>query len=250
MIFQNFGFNRQIIKAAGAPAPNYVSGASVIYDFGYSTSYPGSGTTVYDVSGNGTNGTLVNSPTFSSGNGGYLSFNGTNQRVSYTGYYNSAFTVQMFWKQPAGDYPASGGKQYPGLAGQVNNNGIILGIDTGWPNSSGIYGQWWYGADGATGGGVYIDVSAGIDIRNNWVLYTLSSNGTNSYKYYVNGTNVATNTTTRDRTGYTPTNQAIDLAYSQWSSQYQLGAMMSYLVYPFQLSDSEVTQNYNIFSAR
>lgn len=241
MIFQNFGFNR-VIKKAAASGPNYVSGASVIYDAGYSTSYPGSGTTIYDVSGNGNNGTLAGSPTFTTN---YLSFNGSNQRITYSGYFNSAFTVQMYWRQPT-----SGGKTYPGLASQYQNNGVVLGVDTGWPNSSGVFAQWWYGASGNTGGNAYIDVSAGIDIRNNWTLFTLSSNGTNSYKYYVDSTNVATNTTTYDRTLYTPTNQTVYLAYNASNSEYQLGDMMAYLVYPYQLSDSEVTQNYNIFNAR
>ena len=39
-------------------------------------SYPGSGTTWTDLSGNGNNGTLVNGPTFNSANGGSLSFDG------------------------------------------------------------------------------------------------------------------------------------------------------------------------------
>ena len=45
-------------------------------------SYPGSGTTWYDVSGNGNNGTLNNGPTFDSGNGGAIVFDGTNDYIS------------------------------------------------------------------------------------------------------------------------------------------------------------------------
>jgi hypothetical protein len=40
-------------------------------------SYPGTGTLWTDRSGNGNNGTLVSTPTFNSGNGGSLSFDGT-----------------------------------------------------------------------------------------------------------------------------------------------------------------------------
>jgi len=44
-------------------------------------SYGGSGTTWTDRSGEGNNGTLENGPTFDSGNGGSINFDGTNDRV-------------------------------------------------------------------------------------------------------------------------------------------------------------------------
>ena len=44
-------------------------------------SYPGTGTTWLDRSGNGNHGTLTNGPTFSSANGGSLIFDGTNDYV-------------------------------------------------------------------------------------------------------------------------------------------------------------------------
>jgi hypothetical protein len=47
---------------------------------GVTKSYPGTGTTWFDLAG-GTNSTLVNSPTYSTADGGYFAFNGTN---SYT----------------------------------------------------------------------------------------------------------------------------------------------------------------------
>jgi hypothetical protein len=47
-------------------------------------SYPGSGTTWTDLSGNGNNGTLTNGPTFSSDNGGSIFFDGTDDFVTNT----------------------------------------------------------------------------------------------------------------------------------------------------------------------
>jgi hypothetical protein len=44
-------------------------------------SYPGSGTTWRDLSGNGNNGTLENSPTFDSANGGSIVFDGVNDYI-------------------------------------------------------------------------------------------------------------------------------------------------------------------------
>ena len=44
-------------------------------------SYPGSGTSWLDLSGQGNNGTLTNGPTFSSNNGGSIVFDGTNDYI-------------------------------------------------------------------------------------------------------------------------------------------------------------------------
>jgi formylglycine-generating enzyme required for sulfatase activity len=51
-------------------------------DAGITPSYPGSGTTWTDLSGNRNNGTLVNGPTYSSANGGSIVFDGVNDYVT------------------------------------------------------------------------------------------------------------------------------------------------------------------------
>jgi hypothetical protein len=55
------------------------SGLVLALDAANIKSYSGSGNTWSDLSGNGGNGTLVNSPTYVSANGGSLSFNGSSQ---------------------------------------------------------------------------------------------------------------------------------------------------------------------------
>jgi hypothetical protein len=52
-------------------------------DAGQTASYSGSGSTWTDLSSTGNNGTLVNSPTYSSTNGGSLEFNGTNNYITF-----------------------------------------------------------------------------------------------------------------------------------------------------------------------
>lgn len=59
--------------------PIVTSGLVLYLDAGNASSYPGSGTTWTDLSVSGNNATLFNSPTFSSSNGGYFIFNGSNQ---------------------------------------------------------------------------------------------------------------------------------------------------------------------------
>lgn len=66
------------------------------WDAGNTRSYPGSGTTWTDLSGRNNTGTLTNGPTFSSSNGGYITFDGTNDYIdcgsNYSGLFGSGFT--------------------------------------------------------------------------------------------------------------------------------------------------------------
>lgn len=63
--------------------PQIVRDGLVLYlDAANTKSYPGSGTTWNDLSGNGNNGTLVNGPTFDSGNNGSIVFDGVNDYIS------------------------------------------------------------------------------------------------------------------------------------------------------------------------
>ena len=62
-------------------SPNIVTeGLVFCYDAGDQISYPGTGTTWTDIVGS-SNGTLTNGPTFDTGNGGSLKFDGANDYV-------------------------------------------------------------------------------------------------------------------------------------------------------------------------
>lgn len=83
--------------------PQIVRDGLVLYlDAGNKKSYPASGTTWTDITGNGNNGTLVNGPTFDSSNGGSIVFDGVNDRVDGTlinNIDNSPFTISV-WLKP------------------------------------------------------------------------------------------------------------------------------------------------------
>ena len=58
------------------------SGLVLCLDAANIKSYPGSGTTVLDMSGNGLRGTLTNGPTYVSGSSGYFQFDGLNDYIN------------------------------------------------------------------------------------------------------------------------------------------------------------------------
>jgi hypothetical protein len=68
-------------------------------DAGFTPSYPKNGTTWYDISLSGNNGTLTNGPTFNSDNGGSIVFDGADDYVSISENINpSNITLEFFYK--------------------------------------------------------------------------------------------------------------------------------------------------------
>lgn len=64
------------------PPPTVTNGLVLHLDAGNPASYPGTGTTWFDLSGNNNNGTLINGVGYNSANGGSLVFDGVNDYVS------------------------------------------------------------------------------------------------------------------------------------------------------------------------
>ena len=89
-----------------AHSPRMVTDELVLcLDAGNTKSYSGSGTTWTDLSGKGNNGTLTNGPTYSSANGGYFTFDGTNDYISFASQVSadltSGFTFGFWIKVPS-----------------------------------------------------------------------------------------------------------------------------------------------------
>jgi len=71
-------------------------GPVLCLDAGSRLSYPGSGTTWTDLSGNGNTGTLFNGPTYSSANSGSIVFDGSNDYVNVTAFSALTFGTGNF----------------------------------------------------------------------------------------------------------------------------------------------------------
>jgi hypothetical protein len=84
------------------PDENIVTNGLIFnIDANKNLSYPGTGNTIYDISGSGQTGTLTNGPTFSALNGGSIVFDGTNDYIDYPrsslyDFGSSDFTI-MYW---------------------------------------------------------------------------------------------------------------------------------------------------------
>jgi uncharacterized protein (TIGR02145 family) len=92
-----FNLNAQILPAAfgvatpsrpvgsnlGSSGPIITSGLVLHLDAGNTSSYPGSGTTWTDLSGNNNHGTLINGPTYSSTNSGSIVLDGSNDYIDF-----------------------------------------------------------------------------------------------------------------------------------------------------------------------
>lgn len=131
------------------------SGLVLSLDSGFLTSYPSTGTVLYDLSGNGNNCTLTNGITFNSNGSDYdgsgtLVFDGSNDYIDfYAPNLGTTTTVEMWCKIGAG----YSGKMFMGWAyydiwcsggaiGYNTGNGDLYGISQTTVNSLGVVGQW------------------------------------------------------------------------------------------------------------
>ena len=97
---------RNFVSATPTTASIITTGLVLNLDAGNPLSYSGSGTTWTDLSGNGNNGTLTNGTSYSSANGGTLTFDGINDYVDTNLITNqSAFTYCIWGKSSTLGYP-------------------------------------------------------------------------------------------------------------------------------------------------
>ena len=197
-------------------------GLVLALDAANTKSYPGTGTTWTDLSGNGNTGTLTNGPTYSSANGGYLVFNGTNQYVT------SSFTTTSGQEVTYSGwlYSTETTATYRNFVDSLTANPMI------WWNTS---GQIEFDAALYTTPAVY---------RNQWVYVALSKpSGSSSPSYYVNGVLVGSGT------AYT-TPAVTPTWFNRAAAQTWKGNASNVQAYNRALSAYEISQNFNALRGR
>lgn len=200
-------------------------------------SYPGSGTTWTDLSESKNNGTLVNSPTFDSTNGGSLVFNGSNTyvssfptQISGTG----SKTISCFFKTTS--------TLRQGICGTRDSATAVGWVFT--INRSTAGNLSYFHTGGST-----IQIAAGIT-TNTWYHAAVTyDSATATATLYLNGAQIGTPTTsfsTISSSGYNGIIGAEDQALSQILN----GNIGQVLIYSRALSATEITQNFNAIRGR
>ena len=195
-----------------------------------STSYGGTGTTWTDLSGNNNNGT-ISGATYS-GAGGYFSFDGSNDKVDFTGRpvtATSDITIEAWVKFEAG----GGNYPYVAMIGQGNN---IAGSSLSISRHFGTDNFYSFVGDQL--------VNTGISLSNStWYHLVVTQSGT-SLKQYIDGSLVNTATVSTNnfannfRLGY-----FYDTNVNQENNEFK-GDLSNVRVYDTALSPSDIGQNY------
>lgn len=204
-------------------------------------SYPGSGTTWTDLSGNNSNGTLVNGPVFNSGNGGNIITDGINDYVStpYIGSVSDNYTFSAWFKNDnfsEEKYIITRGRDGAGsgwsLLLSISTTGIPgSGVVPTLPTVIGI------GASGTT-----------VTALNTWYYLTGVWISSTSINIYVNGILEGT-TATAGRTRLRTSTAGFTLG-SVTTTVFTSGATAAVEVYNRALSAAEILQNFNARKSR
>ena len=207
-------------------------------DAGNSLSYPGSGTTWTDLSGNNNNGTLVNGPTYSSDDGGAIVFDGVNDVVTIPD--DSAWNIGS----------AKTWEMWINMNSVVNNTlpfgkGAQWWFSVGYTALGGTSGQFnWLAYDGS-----WSTFNSGVTISTStWYQLVITWDGT-YFRFYANGNLEATSSDLSAKT-WSDSAYSVDVGGFSGGSSYVNAKISIVRIYDQTLSTSEVTQNYNALKGR
>jgi hypothetical protein len=215
---------------AGNVAPNTVTDGLVFYlDAANTKSYISGSTTWTDISGFQRNATLVNGPTFNTGSGGNIVFDGTNDYVTFSTITNTVYTIE-FW------YRMFGNDGTYGYFASSGNNGFAIG-------EGGVevaFGRFYYY------NGTALTLLGTIPSTTNFNhICALINTTTNNIQIFGNGTQLSTTTVTSMSTTISEIGR-----YIQANSNFLRGNLAIYRIYNRALTTTEITQNYNATKGR
>jgi len=226
-------------------------GLVLCLDAGNAKSYPGSGTSWTDLSGQGNTGTLTNGPTYSSADGGSIVFDGSNDYVDFGSNGASAVnglsevTVQIWYKSDSvGNnrgliFGGTSNAQDNGIAVRFDSAGVVGGGTNVIKAGFGLYGG---------GGANFIESSSNIQ-STDWTFITVVCDLGTSIKLYKNA--VEDTPTASSSSGQSSISNCDGLVVGYGKDQDEWdGKVSNVKIYNKALTASEVQQNYNALKGR
>ena len=212
-------------------------------------SYPGSGTSWYDLSNDKNTGTLYNGVSYSTTDGGTMSFDGNDDYmqsdVSTTSLDGDpSFSADMFVKRRTGTNVGSN-NGFWGIGGVNQGNGI-----SGWTPTTNLINL-----------DVYDSTRLATSVyypENEWIHICWTKNGagteTTNVKCYINGVSTSLtktrNATRTNQFNTSTTGVCLGRISSNYSGFYSPIDVATYKIYDRALTAAEVLQNYNAIKNR
>jgi hypothetical protein len=208
-------------------------GLALCLDAGNTKSYPRSGTTWTDLSGNNRNGTLTNGPTYSSDVGGSIVFDGTDDFVQCSGSLTVTAATFVCWIRRNGSQGTYDGILFSrgtSVTGMLFYTSDQLGYT--WNNAVNTY-NW----------------NSGLTVPDlTWCMVAVSvtSTAATAYLGQASGITTATNTVSHTSTVL----DDIKLAFDDATIRYFTGNLAIAQLYNKALSAEEIQQNFNALRGR
>ena len=206
------------------------------YDVGNSSSYAGSGTALYDLSGNNGTGTLVNGVSYTSSNGGALVFDGSDDYVSFSsGLPSTDNLTYEAWVNPS---------SFSGFNVLLNHDNWA----TGYVHFQFDQGALHFDLYCCQNGGQNISSTYTFTTNTWYQVVAVYSKSLGQVSFYVNGS--LTNTV--NLTGSIPTITNTSFKMGSWNGNDRFfnGKIGLIRIYSKTLNSTEVLSNYNESRAR
>ena len=246
-------------------SPSIVTNGLVLaLDAANPKSYPGTGTTWFDLSGNNQHLTLYNSPTFSSGSMGELLFSGSNdyariRNSSSIDLLSSNGTVEVWFRTISSNLGGTYARliSFANEANTGSDTTSAQGVNNDFSdyfclvknNNAQSLAVWYKNNPSAFGPATLVNTNNYFNVVISWS----TSGASMTFNFYLNGTN--TNTSTVTQSGYSINASTITIGQNCGAaltspSENSSCAFSSVKLYNRALSATEVQQNFNALRGR
>jgi hypothetical protein len=212
-------------------------------DASRTSSYPNTGTTWTDISGNGYNGTLYNGAIFGTANDGYISFDGVNDYATTsttTGLNVTNITISS-WARVKG--VGSEGSYSPILSRYHDTTNY-----NGWEIYMTSDRKWNFG--GRENSSTYLPLKTDtVYSYNVWYNVTCVKSGSN-WSIYINGVLEKTLSLGLGNVSFGSNTLNIGAGKSPWWNDYGFSDISQVMIYNRALTTTEITQNFNATKSR